>query len=179
MKTYYMKARNLFVSFGLLLGTVMISAEEQAKKLADTGFNQVKVQKQELVTGGQPSLKELQLLAKSGVKTVINLRSQNEFDGFDEAAEANKLGLKYINIPVAGASGITMENAKKLDQALAQTDELTFVHCASGNRVGALIALRENLLKGNTIDESIELGKKAGLKSLESKTLETMQQLKP
>ncbi|WP_444998395.1 fused DSP-PTPase phosphatase/NAD kinase-like protein [Aliikangiella sp. IMCC44359] len=158
----------------LLLGTSTVIAEK-LELLKNTDFNQVETQGVKLITGGQPSKEELYLLSQSGVKTIINLRNTNEFDGFDEATLVGKLGIKYISIPVAGAKGITVDNAIKLDQALAKTKGLTLVHCASGNRVGALLALRENLIKGSSIDDSILLGQNAGLKSLKDKTLSLMQ----
>jgi hypothetical protein len=41
------------------------------------------------------------------------------------------------------------------------------VHCASGNRVGAMMALREAWLRGATSEHALEVGRTWGMKGLE------------
>lgn len=104
----------------------------------------------------------------AGVKHLINLRTAEESEGFDEARIATDLGLDYHAIPIAGAQSLTKENAQRLDELLEQSgDELTLVHCASGNRVGALIAVREAWINGQPTEAAIAEGKRWGLTSLE------------
>lgn len=104
----------------------------------------------------------------AGVKHLINLRTAEEIQGFDEARIATDLGLEYHAIPIAGAQSLTRENAQRLDELLDQVgDELTLIHCASGNRVGALIAVREAWIKGQPTEAAIAEGKRWGLTSLE------------
>jgi len=128
----------------------------------------------ELVTGGQPSLDDLEKLKQRGGKRIINLRSPGEFDQFNEAEVADRLGFHYQNIPVAGAADITWENAEKLENILAESNELTLIHCASSNRVGALLALREFRFHQANIESAIVAGQKAGLGSLKSKVEEML-----
>ncbi|WP_129645790.1 protein tyrosine phosphatase family protein [Peristeroidobacter agariperforans] len=104
----------------------------------------------------------------AGVKHLINLRTPEESVGFDEARIATGLGLDYHAIPIAGAQSLTKDNARRLDELLEQAgDDLTLIHCASGNRVGALIALREAWIKGQPTDAAIAEGRRWGLTSLE------------
>jgi uncharacterized protein (TIGR01244 family) len=104
----------------------------------------------------------------AGVRHLINLRTAEESEGFDEARIATGLGLDYHAIPIAGAQSLTKDNAQKLDEVLEQAgDELTLIHCASGNRVGALIAVREAWIKGQPTEAAIAEGKRWGLTSLE------------
>lgn len=121
-----------------------------------------------LITGGQPSIDDLDKMAKEGVKTIVNLRTKGEFTKFDEKLEVEKLGMKYILIEVDGSDGITVKNAELLDSVLNE-GENTLVHCASSNRVGGLLAYRAFRLKGRTSTEALALGKKAGMKSTEKK----------
>lgn len=44
-----------------------------------------------------------------------------------------------------------------------------FVHCVSGNRGGALLAIRAHEIQGLSVDESLAFGRAAGLGSLEEK----------
>jgi len=129
----------------------------------------------DIVTGGQPTVGDLKLLKARGVINIINLRTPDEFDDYDEAGQAKALGFNYIELPIAGARGVTSENAVKLDKLLAGfSDELTFVHCASSNRVGALFALRAGLIQGKSIEESLKQGDAAGLGSLRGATLKQL-----
>ncbi|MFZ5841953.1 MAG: beta-lactamase hydrolase domain-containing protein [Pseudomonadota bacterium] len=121
----------------------------------------------ELITGGQPSRADLEMLKAAGVTTVINLRAASEDAGYDEAAAAKALGLNYVSIPIAGAGDITAGNAAKLDAALRAADGKTLLHCASSNRVGALLALRA-AAAGQSEEEAISFGKSAGMTSLEA-----------
>ncbi|NQD36329.1 hypothetical protein HPT27_04770 [Permianibacter sp. IMCC34836] len=120
----------------------------------------------ELVTGSQPSRADMEKLKAAGVSTIINLRGAGEDAGFDEAASARELGLNYVTIPIAGADDVTVGNAAKLDSAMRKADGKTLVHCASGNRAGALLALRA-AASGQSVDDAIEFGKSAGMTSLE------------
>ncbi len=118
-----------------------------------------------LHTGGQPSREQLASAAANGVRTVIDLRGTDEARGYDEAAEARRLGLVYLALPVAGGEGITFANARALQQLLANAEGPVLLHCASGNRVGALLALAA-AEDGASDDAALELGRRAGLGSL-------------
>lgn len=121
-----------------------------------------------ILSAGQPTAADFEALAKAGVKHVIDLRPDAEDHGFDEAALAAKLGLKRTVIPVGGPPDVNVDNARKLDAALATTGgEPTLIHCASSNRVGALLALRANHLQGKPAAEAMAIGKAGGLTKME------------
>ncbi|MBO9716215.1 MAG: tyrosine-protein phosphatase [Pseudoxanthomonas sp.] len=115
--------------------------------------------------GGQPDARDLAQLHAQGVRTLIDLRATSEDHGFDEAAEAARLGMAYVSLPI-GKDDISAGNADALQALLRQYGEGTLVHCASGNRVGALIALGA-ARTGASREDALALGRLAGLKSLE------------
>jgi protein tyrosine phosphatase (PTP) superfamily phosphohydrolase (DUF442 family) len=80
--------------------------------------------------------------------------------------------MSYVRIPVAGAADLTRINVELLDTALrvAEPAGRVLLHCVSGNRVGALLALRENWLYGASPEDALALGRAAGLTSLEPET---------
>lgn len=119
--------------------------------------------------GGQPSPKELAELARAGVRTVINLRSPVEAVDFDEAAEAARLGLRYAPLPITGAPDLDRSRVREFGRLLdaARREGGVLVHCASGNRVGAMVALDEALNRGRPLSEALERGRAAGLMALE------------
>ena len=121
-----------------------------------------------LFTAGQPAAKDWAAIKARGIGTVINLRTPEELNGRDEAAEVRAAGLHYLEIPIAGADGINPANAGTLHAALDPTHGGgVLVHCASGNRVGALLALEQKTFDGVAPERALEFGRAAGLTSLE------------
>lgn len=121
-----------------------------------------------ILSGGQPSAAQLTEAAQKGYKTVINLRPASEQSNFDEAQYVKALGLHYINIPVTGADDLTSANSQALHQALSNANNYpVLLHCASGNRVGALFALDARRRAQLPADKALEIGKQAGLTHLE------------
>lgn len=127
-----------------------------------------------LHTGAQPTPEDLAELSRKGVRTVIDLRTDEEDRGFDEATQVERYGMRYLQLPIGGADDLTTENATRLKQALDQSGDGVLLHCASGNRVGALLALMAAQHEDATPDEALELGKRAGLKSLEPAVVEKL-----
>ena len=119
--------------------------------------------------GGQPTPAQLAGLAREGVRTVINLRAPSEPVEYDEAAEAARLGLHYLSLPITGAADLDRERVRQFGHALdeARREGGVLIHCASSNRVGAMVALDEVLNRGCALDTALERGRDAGLKALE------------
>lgn len=118
------------------------------------------------LSSGQPTPAALERLAAAGFAGVVDLRTADERRGFDEAAVAEMHGLRYESLPVAGSAGVTFENAATLEAILASFDGPVLLHCASGNRVGALLALRAKAA-GADDTEALAAGRAAGLTDLE------------
>lgn len=127
------------------------------------GLHQIR---SDLVSGGQPDQAALEAFAESGGTLVIDLRMPDEDRGLDEAEVVKALGLQYINLPVAGAEDITAENAAALHRVLAAARGPVLLHCKSGNRVGALLAL-DAVAHGQSREEALELARQAGMNRLE------------
>jgi uncharacterized protein (TIGR01244 family) len=119
------------------------------------------------VSSGQPDEAVLEAIAAAGFSVVVDLRSASEDRGFDEQKEVERLGLVYATVPIGGPSDVTFDNAAVLIQILDENEGRVFLHCSSGNRAGAIYALRKKLL-GATNDEAVAEGKAAGLTRLES-----------
>lgn len=104
----------------------------------------------------------------AGIRHVIDLTPDAETPGFDEAAAVRAAGLRYSNLPLAGAPDLTRENVLAFDTMLAEAERPVLVHCASGNRVGAMAALRAAWVEGRSTEEAIAFGKEWGLAGLEA-----------
>lgn len=121
-----------------------------------------------LLCGGQLTHRDLEDAKAKGYRTIINLRPASEQGAFDEAAAAKELGLDYLNIPVAGEADLTMQTVQALHDALERHPMPAIVHCASGNRVGALFAMRAAWIEGKSVEEAIRIGRQSGLTGLEA-----------
>jgi uncharacterized protein (TIGR01244 family) len=106
-------------------------------------------------------------LSETGFAAVIDLRTDSENRGIDEQNLVEGLGMDYFALPIAGRGALNFDNAKRLDEILSQYEEPVLVHCGSGNRVGALFALRENM-NGADEEDALAYGRSAGMTSLEN-----------
>lgn len=174
-----MKRHQLILIASLTLGPLSCSnappsTETTAIEKKANYISTVNNPRPNIYSGGQPSQEQLKQLADTGVKHIINLRPAAEMS-WDEEVAASKLGLQYHSIPVAGAAGVTQENARKLRTTLNElTGEKIYIHCASGNRVGALIALDAVATDGKDIESAVLEGKQWGLTKLEGKVRQTV-----
>ncbi len=130
---------------------------------------------EQVYSAGQPSAQQLQELAGQGLAAVINLRAVGEDAGFDEPALLQQAGVAYYHIPVSGGADLTPENAERLHGLLAQhAGQPVLVHCASGNRVGALLAVRAHRLQGQDAEQALATGRQAGMTRLEGAVRELL-----
>ncbi len=128
-----------------------------------------------VLTGGQPSLADLEALSERGYQTVINLRATDEAGQEGEVDKAVSLGLDYVALPIASADDLTPENARTLAALLADADRKPLLlHCGSSNRVGALLALAAFHAEGASAEEAMAIGKTGGLGSLEDAVRERL-----
>lgn len=114
---------------------------------------------------GQPNKETLEALSKKGVKTVINLRRDEEMSkvDFDEKSVAESLGMTYVRVPMS--TSLPKEDGVKtiLDTLGKSKESPVLLHCASGIRAGAMWALYSGVRKGQSADAAIAEGKQAGL----------------
>jgi uncharacterized protein (TIGR01244 family) len=127
-----------------------------------------------IVTSGQPSREQFDRLDKTGIRTVVNFRPHDEKGAWNERERAEEMGLEYINIPIAGADDLNRPTAERFDDALRNHPAPFLVHCSSSNRVGAMFALRAFWLQDKSAEESLEIGRSAGLSGLETAVRERM-----
>ena len=120
-----------------------------------------------ITSAGQPDDAALQVFADSGYAAVIDMRGENEDRGMENWQGAvEDTGMQYIAFPVTSAEQFSMESAAELDALIEGVDGPVLLHCGSGNRVGAMLALRQSL-KGASDYEALEYGRDAGMTGTE------------
>lgn len=119
-------------------------------------------------TSGQPTEAQLQAFKELGVTKVINLRSHEEMASIEESTWAANLGMSYHHLPVTGGDDLTRENVAEFHRIMSANEgDKTLLHCASSNRVGAMMALRAAWFQGATKEEALAKGQEYGMRSLE------------
>jgi uncharacterized protein (TIGR01244 family) len=118
-------------------------------------------------TGGRISDSDIVALQQAGVRQIIDLTPDAETPDFDESAAVRAAGLSYANLPLASPDDLSLANVQAFDALMKSTTRPVLVHCASSNRVGAMAALRAAWIDRRSTEESLEIGRAWGLKSLE------------
>lgn len=127
----------------------------------------LKIPREGVYSCGQPSPEQLEGLKAAGVKTIVDLRAPGEND-WDERAAVEALGMAYQQIPIGGPGDISEENARRLSQIMEDEASIpVLIHCGSGNRVGALYALKKYHCDECEGEAAVEAGRDAGLTQLE------------
>jgi len=120
-----------------------------------------------VISGGQPSPEQLSAARNAGYKTVLNLRLPDEKGIGNEPEIVAGLGMEYVSLPINGSAGLTRENAEAFAKALETTEYPLVIHCGSGNRIGALFALKAFWVDGVSAEEALQIGLDSGLTRLE------------
>src|SRR2546426_996086 len=107
-----------------------------------------------IVTGGQPAPEDLAALKRAGCAVVIDLREAMEPRPFKTPDAVVQAGLEDPNIPV-GHGAVSDATFRRLLDAVRELARKrpAFVHCSSGNRVGARLLpyfmVEEGLAQGD------------------------------
>lgn len=124
-----------------------------------------------IATSGSIEEGGLPILRKFGFKTIIDLRTEEEGSD-DERKAVAWAGMHYINIPVTG-DGIDAQQLEAFTKAIKSAKPI-LVHCASGNRAGAMWASYQ-ISQGVELEKAMKEGRKAGmLPALEEKVRMTI-----
>lgn len=106
---------------------------------------------------------KVKALADAGVELVINLQPDDELS-FDESAAVKQVGMHYEHLPISSADDLKQLKILAFDNLLRQYHgKKIAMHCKSGSRVGAAIALRAGWLRGRKMDTAMERGHRYGL----------------
>ena len=121
-----------------------------------------------LVTGGQPSLAQLQAFKRAGGQAVLDIRDPMEPQPFRTPDDVTAAGLEYARIPVSAATrtDATLAAVRAAVQSAVGKKALLF-YCNSGNRVGATLVPYLMLDRGMDETTAVELAMQCGLRSAE------------
>jgi len=94
-----------------------------------------------LYRGAQPNEQGLEELKKLGITTIIDLRAEDRPKSEWEKKEAERLGMHFVRIPIAGFAAPTNEEVVQFLSLVRDPQQKVFVHCLLGeDRTGVFIA---------------------------------------
>ena len=117
-----------------------------------------------LYRGAQPTEEGFQRLKELGIKTIINLRAEDEL-GFSEKEAVERLGLRYHNVALPGLSRPGDEQVARVMGIIeAPENGPVFIHCRRGSdRTGTIAAIYRISHEGWTADQALTEAKRYGL----------------
>lgn len=109
---------------------------------------------------------------KLGYASIINLRqpTENGANVEAEAAAAQTAGLRYVHLPLNGASPDPAVVDRFLEAIVLPENQPALVHCATGNRAAALWMIKRMVIDGWDADRASEEAAALGLTSAPMKT---------
>ena len=159
--------RALLLSLALAGVSFAVSADTPAQE-ALSDLPHVSLPAPHRVASGRLQASDVVALKAAGIAQVIDLSADSETPDFDEAAVLRAAGIAYHNLPIHGTGELTRDRVLSFDRLLRDAGaQETLVHCASSNRVGAMIALRAALVDGRPTEAALAEGRRWGLRSLE------------
>ncbi len=144
--------RAVLLAFGsslalLLLGNLAIagahtwaSKNSRARAVpAPAGVDNFQVVDDRVWRGAAPSASGYRSLAARGVRTIVDLRAEDDVN-VDEATLA-RLGLNRVHIPVRDGQAPSEDKVRRFLEAVGAGDGKVFVHCGAGvGRTGTMAA---------------------------------------
>ena len=129
----------------------------------DHGFLRLRFANHHEIGGGmfrenQPSPKRIAILAKMGIKTIVNLRGESP-KGFYllEKEACEKHGIELINFRMYSRDVHSREKIRAAKELFEQIEYPALMHCKSGaDRTGIMGVLYRHFHMGDTIEQAME-----------------------
>lgn len=118
----------------------------------------------DLYRGGQPSKEGIAELKKLGIRTVIDLRDDDERSR-KERGHVIGVGMQFVNIPMGNWSRPDYKTIASIMGEIAKREnQPVFVHCRRGSdRTGTVIAIYRIVHNGWTAEQALEEAKDRGI----------------
>ena len=152
-------------TIGVLLMASAAAAQVTTENLAGvTNFRQAK---STVACAGATTPEAMAGIKGMGYASVVNLRQATENGADIEAgtAAAARAGLKYVHIPMNGASPDPAVFDRFIAAARAPENQPMFVHCGSGNRAAAVWLAKRIVVDGWTVERASEEAEALGLRN--------------
>jgi tyrosine-protein phosphatase SIW14 len=159
-----MKNRIIRSSVAVCLLVLAVSASQAQQELTYKELPNLHKVSDQLYRGAQPAEAGLKKLSELGIKTIINLRGEDDRARFEEK-EAKSEGLRYFNIAMPGLSAPSDDQVAQVMAIVNNPDnQPVFIHCKRGSdRTGTIVAVYRISHDGWTADRAIAEARSHGM----------------
>lgn len=159
-----MKNRNTSLGVAVCLAVLLAStgwAQQEPRYRELPNFHKVSDQ---LYRGAQPLGGGITKLAELSVKTIINLRGEDDLSR-DEQKEAEGAGLRYFSVSMPGLGAPSDEQVARVMSIIDNPEnQPVFIHCKRGSdRTGTIVAIYRISHHNWTGDRAIDEAKAHGM----------------
>ena len=150
-----------------LAASLTISLAAQVQKQDIPGIRNFSRVDATVACGGATDPSAMAALRKDGFASVINLRLASEEGADVEAgrAAAEAAGLKYIHLPLSGASPDPAVVDNFLAAVADRNNQPVFIHCGSANRVGGVWMIKRALQDMWPVEKALAEAQAIGLRN--------------
>src|SRR4051812_45054967 len=152
----------------VLIGMAALPAGAQGvTKQTVPGANNFARLETTVACGGATTPEAVPEIKKLGFKSIINLRLPSEAGANveAEAAAAKTAGINFYNIPFSGQSPDPKVADQFLQTITEKSNEPAFIHCAAGNRAGAMWMIKRLVVDHWDTDKAFTEATALGLTS--------------
>jgi uncharacterized protein (TIGR01244 family) len=162
-----MKRVSLITAIAALatIGMMIPTAQAQVKKSNVEGITNFAQVETTVACTGAITPASVAGIKKMGFASIINLRMATEPGAGieEEAAAAKAAGIKFVHLPLNGASPDPAIADSFIKTITEPGTEPAFIHCASGNRAAAMWLIKRVLVDKWEIDRATDEATQLGL----------------
>jgi tyrosine-protein phosphatase SIW14 len=153
----------LAITLALLSSASLAQSKAGYKELPN--YNKVS---EKLYRGGQPLAGGVKRLAELGIRTIINLRGEDERTRAEQK-EAEAAGLRYFSVSLPGLSRPSHQQVARLMELIdAPENGPVFIHCKRGSdRTGTVVAIYRITHEDWTAERATSEAKRHGMSWME------------
>jgi uncharacterized protein (TIGR01244 family) len=143
------------------------ASSQQVTKSSVPGVTNFAQLETTVACGGATTPEAVPEIKKLGFKSIINLRQPTETGANieAEAAAAKTAGINFYNIPFNGGSPDPKVADQFLSTITAPGNEPAYIHCAAGNRAGAMWMIKRLVVDKWDTDRAFQEATALGLTS--------------
>ena len=144
-----------------VLGAVGVTASDAIQEIPCTKFGQVGLG---FYRGAEPDERCLAHLAELGIRTVVNLRDEENASKLEQM-KVLAVGIQYVNMPMSGFDRPSVVEVQRILSVVCEpANQPVFLHCRRGrDRTGVIVAAHRIAHEGWTAERAVQEAKEFGL----------------
>ena len=115
-----------------------------------------------IYTAGQPTTEGFELLASTGLRTVINVLPE-KYCVRDEATVVRGKGMTYRSIPF-DTSSFRKQTVEQFAEVLKAVKKPVLIHCSTGNHAGGIWFAYRILFENASLDQALAEARLIGMR---------------